>query len=319
LLIKKADYGLPFLLCILKPSVIKNRIFAVMKTPAENPTPNAFKYYALGLWNGLDEDHCFIFASGIAFNVLLCIIPLSLIFFQVFSIIMQNDDTAKEAVMGYITRGLPIDKYGIVMQDWVRDQFSYISDVSLLPGIIALLILIWLSSALFTSLRTAINGIYNIKTKHKLYLLKLKDMGMIFVISFFLLMTILINPLLTALQNLSDDLLPDFLAPIIHSTFSTIVPLALMIVLFFYLYKVLPHDPIPWRIALLSTVVTVSLIEAMKYLFTFYLQRISSLGAVYGAYAFVAVVALWSYYVALVFTIGALIGKLHYARKFAIE
>ena len=289
-----------------------------MNKPVENPTPNAFKYYALGLWNGLDEDHCFIFASGIAFNVLLCIIPLSLIFFQVFSIIIQNDDVAKMEVINYISRSLPIDKYGSAMRDWVQTQFSYLSDISLLPGIIALIVLIWLSSALFTSLRTAVNSIFNIKTRHNLALLKIKDMGMIFVISFFLLMTILINPMLAALQRLSDDILPAFIASFIHGTLITTVPLGLMVIVFFYLYKSLPHAPIPWKIALLSTIVTVVLIEGMKYIFTFYLQRISSLGAVYGAYAFVAVVALWSYYVALVFTIGALVGRLHYTRKYSI-
>jgi uncharacterized BrkB/YihY/UPF0761 family membrane protein len=76
----------------------------------------------------------------------------------------------------------------------------------------------------------------------------------------------------------------------------------------------LPHERIPWRVAVFSTLITVTLIELMKYIFIFYLDRISSLGAVYGTYAFVAAVALWAYYVALVFTIGALMGKLFYTR-----
>ncbi len=280
--------------------------------------PNRFaettKYYALGLWNGLDEDHCFIFASGIAFNVLLCIIPLSLILFQVFSIIMQSDDSAKAAVIEFINRSLPISQYGSSVQDWVQNQFSYISDVSFIPGIIALIILLWLSSALFSSLRSAVNGIFHIKTRHNLALLKLKDIGMIFVVSFLLLLTILINPLIATLQKISNDLLPDFLSSIIHSTVITVIPLVLMLILFLYLFKSLPHQRIPWRVAALSTAITVVLIEVMKYVFTFYLQKISSLGAVYGAYAFVAVVSLWAYYVSLVFTIGALIGKLYYSR-----
>src|SRR6185503_5237621 len=69
-------------------------------------------YYAKGLWDGLDRDHCFLFASGIAFNVLLCIIPLSLILFQIFSIILQNNESAKLAVLQYIQDGLPIEQYG---------------------------------------------------------------------------------------------------------------------------------------------------------------------------------------------------------------
>ncbi|MBS1903304.1 MAG: YihY/virulence factor BrkB family protein [Bacteroidetes bacterium] len=276
--------------------------------------PEAVKYYALGLWNGLDEDHCFIFASGIAFNVLLCIIPLSLILFQVFSIIIQNDETAKQAVIQYIQKSLPIEQYGTVLQDWVQTQFSYFSNASLIPGIIAIVVLIWLASALFSSLRSAVNGIFHIKTRHNMALLKLKDIWMIFVVSFFLLVTVLINPLIGTLQKISDDLLPPIISGLVHNTVVTIIPIALMVVLFLYLYKTLPHQRIPWRVAALSTAITVVLVELMRYVFIFYLERISSLGAVYGTYAFIAVVALWAYYVALVFTIGALSGKLYYAR-----
>ena len=273
------------------------------------------KYYTLGLWNGLDEDHCFIFASGIAFNVLLCIIPLSLILFQIFSLIMQNDDNAKAAVIGYIQRSLPIQQYGGMLQEWVQNQFSYISDVSLLPGIIALVVLVWLASALFTSLRSAVNAIFNIKTRHNMALLKLKDIGMIFMVSFFLLITILVNPIIGAMEKIGDELLPEFLSTIINSTVAAFIPIVLMVILFFYLFRTLPHQKIPWQVAGLSTVITVTLIELMEYVFTFYLHKISSFGAVYGAYAFVAVVAIWSYYVSLVFTIGALVGKLYMTRK----
>jgi membrane protein len=274
----------------------------------------AIKYYALGLYNGLDEDHCFIFASGIAFNVLLCIIPLSLILFQVFSIIIQNDETAKRAVIEYIQKSLPIEQYGSVLQGWVQTQFSYFSNASLIPGIIALIVLVWLASALFSSLRSAVNGVFHIKTRHNMALLKLKDIWMIFVVSFFLLVTFLVNPLIGTLQKISDKLLPEVVSNLVHSTVITIIPIALMVVLFFYLYKTLPHQRIPWRVAALSTAITVTLIELMRYVFILYLERISSLGAVYGTYAFIAVVALWAYYVALVFTVGALAGKLFYAR-----
>jgi uncharacterized BrkB/YihY/UPF0761 family membrane protein len=137
---------------------------------------------------------------------------------------------------------------------------------------------------------------------------------MIIVVSIFLLVTFLINPLLGSLQRLSDENLPTFLSMIVHSTMATFFPIIIMTVLFFYLFKSLPHERIPWKVAALSTVITVTLVEIMRYVFVFYLERISSLGAVYGTYAFIAVVALWAYYVALVFTIGAVFGKLYYLR-----
>jgi membrane protein len=274
----------------------------------------SFTYYGKGLWDGMDADHCFLFASGIAFNVLLCIIPLSLVLFQIFSFILQSNDHAKRAVLHYINRSLPIEGYGQSVRDWVQNQFAYVTNVSYIPGIIALIVLLWLASALFSSLRSAVNGIFKFPTHHNMAILKLKDIGTVFVVSFLLLTTILIGPLIRGLQRVSNEILPEFISSFIHSTIIIVIPLALAIALYLYLYHFLPHHRIPWRASFLATLVTVGLIEVMKYIFVFYLDTISSIGAVYGAYAFLVAIAFWAYYVALVFTIGAEVGKLYMNR-----
>jgi membrane protein len=272
------------------------------------------RYYTKGLWNGLDADHCFIFASGIAFNVLLCIIPLSLILFQIFSIILQNNNSAKQDVLEYIQSSLPIESYGPALRDWVQTQFAYVTNASYIPGIIALIVLLYLGSALFSSLRSTVNAIYKFPTHHNMAVLKIKDIGMIFVVSFFLLLTILFSPVIAGLQKVSDDILPALVSSFIHSAMSYLIPIALSFLLFLYLFHSLPHKRIPWRVSILATLVTAGLIEIMKYIFIFYLDKISNLGAVYGAYSFFVAIALWSYYVALVFTFGAEVGKLYMDR-----
>jgi membrane protein len=294
--------------------ILRNNSVHPIRTFKEN-----VRYYAKGLWNGLDDDHCFLFASGIAYNVLLCIIPLSLILFQVFSFILQNNDNAKQAVFDYIRTSMPIESYGSTLQEWVQNQFAYVSNASYLPGIIALLVLLWLSSALFSSLRSAVNSIFKIPTHHNMALLKIKDIGMIFVVSLFLLITVLVNPLIQGLQKMGDNILPSALSGFIHSAFGYFVPLGITILLFLFLFHSLPHARIQWRVAILSTLVTVGLMEIMKYIFIFYLDKISSIGAVYGTYAFLVAIALWAYYVALVFTIGAEVGKLYRDRKINLQ
>ncbi|MEP7235350.1 MAG: YihY/virulence factor BrkB family protein [Ignavibacteriota bacterium] len=229
--------------------------------------------------------------------------------------ILQNNESAKFAVLEYIQSSLPIQSYGPMLRDWVQSQFAYVTDVSYLPGIIAIVALLWLGSALFSSLRSAVNGIYKFPTHHNMAILKIKDIGMIFMISFFLLLTILLSPVLTGLQKVSDKYLPAFLAAIIHSSFSYLIPIALSFILFLYLFHSLPHKRIPWKVSLVSTIITTGLIEAMKYIFIFYLDKISNIGAVYGAYAFFVAIALWAYYVALVFTFGAEVGKLYNDRN----
>jgi membrane protein len=275
-------------------------------------------YYAKGLWDGMDRDHCFLFASGIAFNVLLCIIPLSLILFQVFSIILQNNESAKQAVLQYIQDGLPIEQYGKAVHDWVLQQFTYVANVSYIPGIIALIVLLWLASALFSSLRSAVNGIFKIPTHHNMAILRLKDMGMILVVALLLLLTVLLGPAIAWIEKTSADVLPAVLVPFIDSGVSYIIRIGIAALLLLYLFHFLPHRRLPWRVSLVATIVTIVLIEAMKQIFIFYLDKISSIGAVYGAYAFLVAIAFWSYYVALVFTVGAETGKLYHDRRIQI-
>jgi membrane protein len=141
--------------------------------------------------------------------------------------------------------------------------------------------------------------------------LKIKDIGMILLISFSLLLTVLFSPVLAALQKVSDEYLPEFLSSFIHSSLSYLIPIAISVLLFLFLFHTLPHRRIPWRVSILSTLVTAGLIEVMKYIFIFYLDKISNIGAVYGAYAFLVAIAFWAYYVALVFTFGAEVGKLY--------
>ncbi|HEY6172721.1 MAG TPA: YihY/virulence factor BrkB family protein [Candidatus Kapabacteria bacterium] len=276
---------------------------------------DAVKYYALGLWNGLDDDHCFLFASGIAYNVILCIIPLSLILFQTLTFVFRDNIDAQYVVLRYIRQSLPVEGYGSSMEQWVSSQFSHVIDLALIPAMIALVILLWLSSALFSSLRTSLNAIFHYKPKQNMAVLKLLDIGMIFLFMIVLLFTLVLVPLVGALREFGDKFFPQVASEFFNSTLAYIVPICMMVMIFFILFKTLPAQRISWKVALLSTLITVGLLEVMRFLFVLYLQTISGIGAVYGAYAFLVAVALWAYYGGLVFLIGAEVGKLYRDRK----
>jgi membrane protein len=276
---------------------------------------DALKYYALGLWNGVDDDHCFLFASGIAYNVILCIIPLSLILFQALTFIFHDNIDAQAVVLRYIRKSLPVEGYGMNIEEWVSSQFSHVMDLAIVPAMIALIILLWLSSTLFSSLRTSLNAIFGYKPKHNMAILKLLDIGMIFIFTIILIFTLVLVPLIGALREFGGTYFPQAVSEFFNSSLAYIVPIAMMFVIFYILFKILPAQSITWKVALLSTLVTVGLLEVMRFLFVIYLRYISSIGALYGAYAFIVAVALWAYYGGLVFLIGAEVGKLYRDRK----
>jgi uncharacterized BrkB/YihY/UPF0761 family membrane protein len=52
------------------------------------------KYYSLGLYNKFDEDHIWIMASGVAFNMLICAIPFTLILFSILGAYFSSENTS---------------------------------------------------------------------------------------------------------------------------------------------------------------------------------------------------------------------------------
>jgi membrane protein len=145
--------------------------------------------------------------------------------------------------------------------------------------------------------------------------LKLLDIGMIFIFTVVLIFTLVLVPMVGALREFGDTYFPEAVSELFNSSLAYIVPIAMMIVIFYILFKILPAQSISWKVALLSTLVTVGLLEVMRLLFVIYLRYISGIGAVYGAYAFLVAVALWAYYGGFVFLIGAEVGKLYRDRK----
>src|SRR5690348_17154241 len=119
---------------------------------------NAAKYYAVGLFDHLDEDHAFMLASGIAFNVLFSIIPLSLLLFDLFTVILRDNARASQIIIDYVAQSIPVPAYRDTAVEWLSTQLTSIKHIGHVAGFIGGLTLMWLASALFSSLRTTVNA-----------------------------------------------------------------------------------------------------------------------------------------------------------------
>lgn len=279
----------------------------------------AAKYYAVGLWNYVDDDHCFLLASGIAFNVLLSVIPLSLLLFDLFSLTLQNNENAQQAIIDYIQKSIPISDYQDLASTWLGEKLSSVKHTGRLAAIVGGLSLMWLSSSLFSSLRTTVNAIFGLKPRANLLVLKLLDFLMMFVVMALLLASTFLTPIIGLLRELGAGILPDNVDSLLDGALPYFISLGLSLLLFLLLFRMLPHERLSRPVIFVSSIATVIMIEGMKYLFTFYLSKISRIGALYGTYAFLVGIALWMYFVAVVFTIGAEIGWLYQERRRALR
>src|SRR6476469_6074760 len=95
----------------------------------------SIKYYSIGLYNYVDDDHCFLLAAGIAFNVLYCVLPLSLVIFYFLSATLTSE-RAVTYVLSYLTESFPLPVYEADLKMWLSKKLMGLSSESNLAGII---------------------------------------------------------------------------------------------------------------------------------------------------------------------------------------
>ena len=261
-----------------------------------------------------ERRHIFLLASGIAFNQLVCLIPLILLMISIVSTFVAEQDV-KHTVETFLTGLLP---KGIEAQRAVADViyelgvvFSYRS----VAGVIAGIALLWLSSALFSSMRTGLNAIFHIPTPKFFVLYKLKDLLLTVITAVLILITTTMSPILTAVEEISVKVLgPQAYEPIFGFGAQALSVIA-SAVMFYVLYRFVPNRRLPWQIVFLATIFAVLGWEAARWAFTYYVNTATNLSRFYGGYIILASLALWFYYSAVVFLISAELAQYIYVRR----
>jgi membrane protein len=171
-------------------------------------------------------------------------------------------------------------------------------------GCVALLIG---ASGVFGQLKDALNTIWEVKTKPGRGLAafmrdRLLSFGMILVIGFLLLVSLLVTTLLASVTQYTRVHIdvPDAVWSIVNLTVSLLVSS----VLFAAIFKILPDVRVPWRTVSVGAVATAILFELGKFGLAFYLGR-ESTASPFGAAGSVVLVLLWVYYAAAILLFGA--------------
>ncbi len=275
----------------------------------------SIKYYAIGVYKYSEEDHCFLLAAGIAFNVLYCMLPLSLVIFYFFSAALTST-RAIEYVVGYATEYFPVPVNAGNIHNWLTAELTRVGQghKHALAGIIGGITLFWLASALFSTLRTSVNAVFNMVSKQNMIIEKLFDFLLMIIVLALLLVSTFLSPIVNLLQRFGTDLLPGWLAGMVNTTIPRFVTLGISIALYGLLFRMLPNEKLSRKVIIVSAATSVILTEAMRFAFVYYMAHISSIRSLYGTYAFLVGISLWLYYASVAFLIGAEVGWLYKER-----
>ena len=145
------------------------------------------KYYAIGLYHRIDAHHLFLSGGGIAFSLFASIIPLTLIAFSALGNILDNA-TVEEQLTNILNTIIPYPEYADKMHQIIMSRVPEVIQYRTIAGYIGAFGLLFISSGLFSSLRTILNSIFHFTEDKHLLIGKLRDFGMVLLLVVFLLL-----------------------------------------------------------------------------------------------------------------------------------
>lgn len=270
-------------------------------------------YYTKGIYHYVDVHPIYLLSAGIAFNVLLCIVPL--IFLMLYGLGQVIEwPVVLSVIERQLSEVIPNASYRMTIMDTLRAQIDTILNTGRVAGLLGVVGAVWTSTALFSSLRTALNGVYELRAPRFFAVYKLYDVMLLLLLGLLMIIGNIAAPVAALVRQIGLSYVPATLEALLEQLATGVVSIGASFVLFILLYKYLAHSPVPARSALVGAATATILLECAKLGFTYYLTKFPTLGILYGAYTFLVVAALWLYYAALVFVVGGILTKLHWDR-----
>jgi membrane protein len=261
-------------------------------------------------WN----DNTFELSAALAFYTIFSIAPVLLIAVGVASFFLPPE-TATNRIVGEL-QSLVGPQGAQAMRQVIESSRGFgkgIWAVSL--GIIMLIIG---ATAVFGQLQSALNHIWDVKSKPdrsvigSLLVDRLRSFSIALCMGFLLLVSLVINAVITALQDYMNNWLPGM--PWFWQAANVVASFVVIAILFAMIYKFLPDVLISWADVWIGATVTALLFTGGKYLIGIYLGHTATASA-FGAAGSLVVLLFWVYYSTLIVFLGAEFTQV-YARRY---
>ena len=244
-----------------------------------------------------NEDSGFFLSSGIAFNILISLIPFVMLLLALVGTYFYNDPEVLDQFRAYSRDVAPTlgPKFTKTLTDVVQNRH--------IVGILGFVGLLWISTRVFSSLRIALNIVFVVKKRRAVLRGIIVDLLMILLVGSLLFVSIILGPVVIFLQSYQGRV-PVAIGPTIQWTLNYLLPFFLTCCLFFLIYKIIPNKKVLFTPALQAALFAGMLWELAKHLFTWYVFHLSRYSIYYGSLSTLAIFVLWVYYSSTVLIVG---------------
>lgn len=258
-------------------------------------------FFLSALWKKFNQDNALFLARGLAFDVLLCLIPATFLLFILFGFLFESPQETSRYMMTYMKSMIPFSS-----QQVLRSLFAVVKTKKVL-GLAGGIGLVWTLSRVFGSVRTVLDSVFQAKNGRGILRGKIFDLKMMLLSTLFFLATVLVTSIFSLLKKISAHALgTKFLyLGARGELISILLAFFFTVCLFFCLYKFIPYRRVRTENALFGALCAGILWEGAKNGFRLYLLNFADLNQVFGSFGLLFALFLWVYYSCIVFILGA--------------
>jgi membrane protein len=275
--------------------------------------------YAKRVWDNAGEDNIFFLAGGVSFNILLAAVPFVLLLFSALGYLLnQTAADASSGVWMFIQRLLPprADSASSPIYRLLEEIMAARGTV----GIFGAVGFVWFSTRLFGSLRTVLAEIFDIEQERgivqgKLFDIKITVLATLLFAANAVLSTYLTLATTRGVSALSRLGLARDVMGTLEFYLGWTLAFAVLVLMFFSLYKFLPVRRIRWQSALLAATFTSGMFELARYGFTAFLESFKPGNLYTGSLYVLIILVTWVYYTAVIFILGGEVGQVYELRR----
>ena len=253
------------------------------------------------LWQSLkkfNDDNGFFLSAGIAFNLLINLIPFILLLLALVGTYLYNDQEVLNYIRAYFRDVAP------ALDPKITSNLMDVIQNRQIVGILGFVGLLWFSTWVFSSLRVALSIVFRKEKSRRMLRGIAVDLLMILLVGILLLVSMILSSVVTFLPDYQGRI-PVAIGPTIQWTLKYLLPFSLTYCMFFLIYKIIPDKGVHFRSALKAALFTGLLWELAKHLFTWYVVHLAEYSIFYGSLSTLVILILWVYYSSTILIVGA--------------
>lgn len=259
------------------------------------------------VWKQSAEDNVPFLAGGLAFNILLALVPFVLLLITGLSFLLGSGaEEAARTVTALVERLLPSDALdaGALLRSVIADVLTTRGTVTVYSAIT----FAWFSTRLFGSLRSVLALCFD-GSDRGIVVGKVFD----FVATIVATLAVVVYVIISAYLDLATTRGVAFLRETglredamssVGYLLGRLLALTVVLTLFYTLYRALPRPRPPQRAALVGATTATVLFEIARHIFGLVVRHVDPSSLYTGTIAAIVAVVFWTYYSAFLFLIG---------------